>query len=170
MRVTLSGLNVTKMLVVLTLMGSLVPAGYAETSYRRVYDASVQRYVYVPEETTLKGKAQQAWKNPVVKQAAVGAAAGAAASLLTDRSSLLKGAGIGALVGAGTGYIDKSNTLGNHPMAKSALKGAAIGTGLGAISGRGSVKGAVVGAGAGAGIHYIKDLLQNNNSQGGSWW
>lgn len=153
--------------LVLGLTAALIPvSAMAETTYKRVYDYQTQQYVFVPTSSyqdTLRGRVQSSWQNPVVKQAAIGAGVGAVAGLLSDRSSMMRGAGIGALVGVGTGLIDNSRTLDNHPMARSALQGAAIGTGAAAISRKSGVKGAVVGAGAGAGLHYLKNYLLNQN-------
>lgn len=153
-------------LLSLLLLGSMVSVSYAETKYRRVYDPQSGQYYFVPEES-LKTKTQNALKNPIVKQAAVGAAVGTAASLFSDRTSVLKGAGVGALVGAGTGLVDKSTTLEDKPLARSALKGVAIGTGASIISHKSMLKGAILGAGAGTGVHYLKKYLLNDTSEEG---
>ena len=97
--------------------------------------------------------------NPVVKQAAIGGAVGAAAGGLSKESSIWKGLGIGALVGAGTGLLDSSRALDDKPLVKDAAKGAAIGAGTGAVVDSGVGKGAAVGAGAGAGWHFLKKYL-----------
>jgi hypothetical protein len=153
-----------KGLLAISLMGAfLLPLGFADdTKYRRVYDASAKRYYYVPEKS-LKDKAKSAIKNPIVKQSAVGAAVGVAAGALSDKSSALKGAGIGALVGAGSGLIDTSSTLNNKPLLKTTLKGAAIGTGASAVMDKSKLKGAAAGAAAGAGVHLLKDYLNNSD-------
>ncbi len=142
-------------------LGIFAPA-LAEQTYTRVYDARAHQYVYVPKPSTtdrVKANAQYYWKNPVVKQATIGAGIGAASGLLFDRTSVFEGAAAGAIVGAGTGWLDKSGVLDDHPAIKSSVKGAAIGTGVGAVSGSGLGKGAVIGAAAGAGAHYVKDYL-----------
>jgi hypothetical protein len=134
----------------------------AETTYKRVYDASANRYVYVPERTLsgrVNNKARSAWRNPVVKQAAIGTAVGAVAGGISGRSSALKGAGVGALVGAGTGLMDSSRVLDGKPMVKTTLKGAAIGTGASVINDSSVMKGAAIGGAAGAGTHLIRDWM-----------
>jgi hypothetical protein len=150
------------LLVAIMLLGSLTQTSLAETTYRKVYDPQTRQYYYVPENS-LRSQTRSALKNPVVKQAAIGAAVGAASGLLSDRTSVVKGAGIGALVGAGTGYMDKSQALQDKPLARTALKGAAIGTGAGLISGHGFVKGALIGAAGGAGVHYFKNYLNQGD-------
>jgi hypothetical protein len=145
------------------LLTSLTPMSFAETRYQRIYDTQTRQYYYVPEQqSTLRGEVSNAMRNPVVKQAAIGAAVGAATGLLSDRTSLLKGAGVGALVGAGTGYVDRSATLSSKPLVRTALKGAAIGTGAGMLTQRGAVKGALIGGAAGAGWHYLQNYLDTN--------
>ncbi len=149
-----------------TMLGSgLMPA--AEAAYKKVYDHRTGQYYYVDD--SLESKARRAWTNPMVKQAVVGAAVGAGAGLLSDRSSVLKGAAVGAATGVGTGLVDRSNYMADKPLLRTAVKGAAIGTGAGAVTGKGLVKGAVVGAGAGAGLHYLKDYMNRNNYDR-RWW
>lgn len=101
------------------------------------------------------------WRNDIVKQTAIGAGVGVAAGALSDESSALKGAGVGALAGAATGLIDYSGKLDRHPLVRNAAKGAIIGTGTSAVMNSGKVKGALVGAGAGAGYHLIRDYLDS---------
>lgn len=147
---------------------ALVPSlALAETPYKRVYDTRTRQYVYVPirEDNSVQSKVKTALKNPIVKQAAIGAATGGVAGMFLDKTSVLKGLGIGALVGTSTGLIDTSSTLEDKPLAKTALKGAAIGTGAGAVLGKGAVKGAIVGTAAGAGVHYVKKYLDNRNNR-----
>jgi hypothetical protein len=144
----------------LGLLSSSVLMAFAETRYKKVYDASVQRYRYVPERTPtdrLRGGVKDGWRNPVVKQSAIGAGVGAATGVLTGRSGALKGAGVGALVGAGTGLIDSSSALRNKPMVRSTLKGVAIGTGTGVVTEGNVGKSAAIGAGVGAGTHLVRD-------------
>ncbi|MEB3288045.1 MAG: YMGG-like glycine zipper-containing protein [Vampirovibrionales bacterium] len=107
-------------------------------------------------QAEVKDQARSAWRNPIVKQAAIGAGVGAATGVLTRESSVWKGAGVGALAGAGTGAVDSSRTLRDKPLVRSTAKGAIIGTGAAAVTNRGKVKGAAVGAGAGAGTHFLK--------------
>lgn len=104
-------------------------------------------------------RTRRALRNPIVKQAAIGTAAGAVGGVLSGETSVLKGAGIGALTGAGTGLIDTSSTMNRKPLVKSTAKGAVIGTGVSAVAGRGKVKGAAVGAGVGAGAHLLNDYI-----------
>ncbi len=104
-------------------------------------------------------RTKRALRNPIVKQAAIGAVAGTIGGALSGETSAVKGAGIGALTGAGTGLIDTSSTMNRKPLLKSTAKGAVIGTGVSAVAGRGKVKGAVVGAGVGAGAHVLNDYL-----------
>lgn len=152
----------------LVLLGAMAaPGALAETKYRRLYDPETKQYVYVPVNTVTKLKTDKALKNPMVKQALVGAGVGAAASLFTDRTSLLRGAGVGALVGAGTGLVDNSDTLADKPLLRSSLKGAAIGTGVSALGRHNTLKGAAVGAGVGAGAHYLKNYLNSNGNNTG---
>ena len=146
-------------MVALSFLGGSLMMAFAEPRYRKVYDARAQQYRYVPERTVgkrIEGGVRSGWRNPIIKQSAVGAGVGAATGALTG-NSLLKGAGVGAVVGAGTGLIDTSTSLRNRPMVRSTLKGAAIGTGAGVVT-EGSVgKSAAVGAGVGAGSHLIRD-------------
>jgi hypothetical protein len=145
------------------MVSSLAGVAQSETRYRRVFDARTQQYYYVPEQT-LKSKTTNFVKNPVVKQSAIGAAVGAAAGGLSERSTAVKGAGVGAVVGAGTGLIDSSRALDGKPMVRSALKGAAIGTGTSAIIDKSMWKGAAAGAAAGAGVHLLRKTLQDNRN------
>lgn len=154
------------LMAVMVMASVAAPSALAETKYRRLYDPQTKQYVYVPVNTVTKLKTDKAFKNPMVKQALVGAGVGAAASLFTDRTSLLKGAGVGALVGAGTGLIDNSDTLADKPLLRSSLKGAAVGTGVSALGHNNTLKGAAVGAGVGAGAHYLKNYLNNNSNSG----
>jgi hypothetical protein len=152
-------------LLALAFLSSSVWVAFADnTRYRKVYDANVQRYVYKPERTVssrLRGGVRDGWRNPVIKQSAVGAGVGAATGLLTGRSGVLKGAGVGALVGAGTGLVDSSTALRNKPMVRSTLKGVAIGTGAGVVTEGNVGKSAAVGAGVGAGTHLVREWWQN---------
>ncbi len=100
-------------------------------------------------------------RNPMVKQTAIGAGVGAAAGALSRETSVVKGAGIGALTGLGTGAIDSTGVLNRRPLVRSAAKGAVIGTGASAVMDRSKMKGAAVGAGAGAGYHLIRDYMNN---------
>jgi len=93
--------------------------------------------------------AEPATRN-VVRNAAIGAGAGAILGGVSKEGSALRGAGYGALSGAGTGLINNSKTLNGHPVVRDSLKGAAIGAGASAAMGKNSVKGAGVGAGTGA--------------------
>lgn len=92
----------------------------------------------------------------ILKHTAVGAGAGAGAGILSDRSSVGRGAGIGAVTGAATGIVDSSRTIRRRPLIKDAGKGAIIGTGAAAIQRESKLKGAAIGAGAGAGWHFLK--------------
>lgn len=100
-------------------------------------------------------------KKPILKQTAIGAAAGAAVGALSDRASLGKATATGAVVGAGTGVISQSQLLKHKGMVRNALEGAVIGTGASYATGRSKVKGAVVGAGAGAGYHLLKEYIDD---------
>lgn len=105
-------------------------------------------------------QAEQVWyKKPIVKQSAIGAAAGVAAGALTDRVSVGKGALTGAVVGAGTGYMSQNDTLARKPLLRQTLKGAAIGAGTGYATDYGTLKGGLIGAGAGAGYHYVRKYI-----------
>ncbi len=130
----------------------------AETKYVRVYDSYTNSYRYVPEQG-VADKTRSLFRDPVVKQAAVGAAVGVAAGALSDRASVGKSAVVGAAVGAGTGLLDKSGYLDGKPMIKSAVKGAAIGTAASAVTDRSKLKGAAVGGAAGAGYHWLQNFL-----------
>jgi hypothetical protein len=96
---------------------------------------------------------------PMVKQAAVGAAAGVAVGALSDRASVGKAAATGAVVGAGTGLVSQSKYFKDKPLLRRSIQGAAIGTGASYATGRDKATGAVVGAGSGAGYHFIKQYL-----------
>lgn len=159
--------KVLQSFLVFSLILSVVPMSFAEVKYRRVYDYQTRQYVYeaVPNtEAKVRDNVNTALKNPLVKQALIGAAVGGATGLLSDRTSVLRGMGIGALVGTGTGLIDKSTTLEDKPLARRALKGAVIGTGASAVSRRGAMRGALLGAAAGGGYHFLKDYLNNENA------
>lgn len=162
--------NLMSGVLALTLLSAMAaPSALAETKYRRLYDPETKQYVYIPVNTSTvsKLKADKALKSPVVKQALVGAGVGAVASMFTDRASLLKGAGVGALVGAGTGLVDNSDTLADKPLLRSSLKGAAVGTGISALGRNNTLKGAAIGAGVGAGTHYLRDYMQTKNGNSG---
>jgi hypothetical protein len=145
------------LLVGLFLSSALCPFSEASPTYRRVYDARAGRYVYV--ENTTQSRARSVARDPIVKQAAIGAALGAGAGALTDKSTVLRGAGIGVLTGAGSGLIDSSRSLEGKPLVKSGLKGAVIGTGASAVTRNNKLKGAAIGGAAGAGVHVIRDYL-----------
>jgi hypothetical protein len=85
----------------------------------------------------------------VLRNAAIGAGAGAILGGVSKEGSAVRGAGYGALSGAGTALINNSKTLNGRPMVKDSLKGAAIGAGTSAALGKNSLKGAGVGAGTG---------------------
>ena len=89
-------------------------------------------------------------KSTVLRDAAIGAGAGAILGGVSKEGSALRGAGYGALSGAGTGLISGSKTLNGRPVVRDTLKGAAIGAGTSAALGKNSLKGAGVGAGTGA--------------------
>ncbi|MDH4378329.1 MAG: YMGG-like glycine zipper-containing protein [Vampirovibrionales bacterium] len=92
---------------------------------------------------------EPATKN-VLRNAAIGAGAGAILGGVSKEGSAVRGAGYGALSGAGTGLINNSRTLNSRPVVKDTLKGAAIGAGTSAALGKNSLKGAGIGAGTGA--------------------
>ncbi|MCE3235536.1 MAG: hypothetical protein K0Q50_1716 [Vampirovibrio sp.] len=121
-------------LVAITLLG-FIPASFAEDSL---------------------------WSKPFVKQAAVGAAIGAGAGVLSDRTSVGRGAVAGGLAGAGTGALSQSKYLRNKPLLKNTLQGAVIGTGTSYATRSDKVTGAVLGAGAGAGYHYIRKYMNDH--------
>jgi hypothetical protein len=102
------------------------------------------------------------FRQPVVKQAAIGAAAGAAGGMLSDRVSTGKGVITGAVVGGGTGLLSQSRFFQGKPLARRALQGAVVGTGVSYASDNDKLKGALIGAGAGAGYHYIRQYIDNH--------
>lgn len=150
--------------LVLALVMSISPMALAETKYRRVYDSYTGQYYFEPVNNSAKSQIKGALANPVVKQAAIGAAVGAAAGLFSDKSSVLRSAGIGTLVGAGTGLVGSSQSLQNRPMVKTALQGAIIGTGASAVTRNSALKGALLGGAAGAGAQYVKDNWWNSSN------
>lgn len=95
----------------------------------------------------------------ILKQSLFGAGAGAILGGVSDDGSALKGAGYGALSGAGTGLIDSSDTMNRNPALKSTAKGAVVGTGVSGATNNSKVKGAAVGAGAGLGWHFLKKWM-----------
>ena len=101
--------------------------------------------------------AQRLWDKPMVKQAAIGAAAGVAAGALSDRVGIGKGVLTGTIVGAGTGYMSQNDTLSRKPLVRRILQGATIGAGTGYATNMGVLKGGLIGAAGGAGYHIIKD-------------
>lgn len=108
-----------------------------------------------------QGILERAWAKPMVKHAAVGAAIGAGAGVLTDRTSVGKGALAGGLAGAGTGAVSQSTYLRDKPLVRNTLQGAIVGTGASYATGASKGKGAVLGAGAGAGYHYIRKYMDD---------
>lgn len=102
------------------------------------------------------------WSKPAVRQAAIGAGVGAAGGVLSDRTSVGKGALTGAMVGAGTGLLTQSQYFGDKPLVRNALQGAIVGTGVSYATGNNKMKGAVVGAGSGVGYHYIRKYLDTH--------
>lgn len=100
---------------------------------------------------------------PAVRQAAIGAAIGAAGGLLTDRTTVGRGAVTGAVVGAGSGLLTQSRYFRYRPLARNTVQGALIGAGTGYATGReNTLKGALLGAGAGAGYHYVRRYLDTH--------
>lgn len=95
-------------------------------------------------------------RKPLVKQAAVGAAVGAAGGALSDRTSVGRGAAVGALSGVGTGLVSQSRFFHDKPLLRNTVQGAIVGTGASYALGTSPLKGAAVGAGGGAGYHYIR--------------
>lgn len=106
---------------------------------------------------SLKEDLKDLWRYPIVKQGAVGAAAGGVVGGLSRESSIMRGVGIGALTGVGTGLIDQTGVLYNKPLLRTTAKGAIVGVGASSVMRSSGVKGAVVGAGAGAGYHLLRD-------------
>lgn len=102
------------------------------------------------------------WRKPAVRQGAIGAAVGAGAGVLSDRTSVGKGALTGAAVGVGTGLLTQSRYFHDRPLMRNAAQGAVIGTGASYATGRNKLDGAILGAGAGAGYHYLRKYLDNN--------
>jgi hypothetical protein len=98
-------------------------------------------------------------KKPIVKQSAIGAAAGVAVGALSDRATVGKSAATGAVVGAGTGLMSQSKYLKDKPLLRNTLQGAAVGTGVSYATGKSKVEGAVVGAGSGAGYRLLKNYI-----------
>lgn len=99
------------------------------------------------------------WAKPVVRDAALGTAIGVGAGMLTHRTSVGKGALVGALTGAGTGAVSQSKLLRGKPLVRNAVEGAVIGTGTSYATDSSHLKGAAVGAGVGAGYHLVKKAL-----------
>lgn len=92
----------------------------------------------------------------VLKQSAIGAGAGAILGGVSRDGSALKGAGIGALSGAGSGMLDNSDSLRSRPIVKDALKGAAIGAGASGATGNSLLKGGALGGAVGAGWGWLR--------------
>lgn len=99
------------------------------------------------------------WSKPAVRQGALGAAAGAALGVMSDRTSVGKGAATGAVVGVGTGLMTQSKYLKDKPVLRNAAQGAVIGTGASYATGRNKLEGAALGAGAGVGYRYLKQYI-----------
>lgn len=154
----------TRFFAIPLLMGLLlIPTAMAEQKYERIYNAQAHKYEYVPVEGLGHKTLDYLKAHPVVRDSAVGAAAGIGASALSGESSLLKGAGVGALAGAGTGLVSSSKLLHGKPLVKSSAEGAIIGTGASTIFGKSKLKGAAVGAAAGAGAHYLRKYVLDKN-------
>src|ERR1044072_4583879 len=66
-------------------------------------------------------------RKPVVKQAAIGAAAGAAGGLLSDRVAAGRGILAGGIAGAGSGLLSQSRYFDDKPLVRNALQGGIIG-------------------------------------------
>ena len=102
------------------------------------------------------------WSKPIVRDAAVGTAIGAGAGVLTNRTSVGRGAVAGGLAGAGTGAVKQSGYFSNKPLLRNTVEGAIIGTGASYATDSSRLKGAALGAGAGAGYHYIRKYMDEN--------
>lgn len=109
---------------------------------------------------SLKEDMRDLWRYPIVKQGVVGAAAGGVVGGLSRESSMMRGVGIGALTGVGTGLIDHTGVLYDKPLLRSTAKGAIVGVGANRVLRNNGLKGAVVGAGAGAGYHLLRDYWE----------
>ena len=99
----------------------------------------------------------------VIKQGAIGAGLGAILGGVSREGSAVKGAGIGALSGAGTGVIDNADSLQGRPIIRNAAKGAVVGAGVSGATNGSLIKGAAVGAGAGAGYQLLRDYLDDRD-------
>jgi hypothetical protein len=153
-----SALSALLMFTMVAGVVSLPALGQAQ-DYERVYNAKAHRYVYVPKQSVgskISGGIKDAWRNPTVKKGAIGAGIGLGAAALSDRS-LMKGSLVGAGVGAGVGMMDNSRYFREHPLMKTAGKGALLGGGVSSVTGiSGVLPAAAIGAGIGTGVHYIK--------------
>ena len=103
------------------------------------------------------------WQNPVVKDAVIGAGAGALTGAISKESSVGRGLIVGGLTGAGYGYIDKTSRLEDKPFLRRTLKGTVIGAGVNGARDKSVFKGAAVGAGSGVGYHLLRDYLDNRD-------
>ncbi|MGE0201815.1 MAG: hypothetical protein AB7P76_12730 [Candidatus Melainabacteria bacterium] len=133
-----------RMLATAVMTAGLLSAGLAPVSFAQSYDYG----------TGSKTKT-------VVRQAAIGAGIGALGGALTERTSIGRGLGVGALTGAGTGLIETSDSMQRHPLVKNTLQGAVIGTGTSVARRGDTARGAVIGAGAGAGWHLLRNYLND---------
>lgn len=97
----------------------------------------------------------------IFKHSAIGAAVGAGTGVLSDRTSVGRGAVIGGVTGAGSGIVGKMDYLRDKPLMRNAAQGAVIGTGAGYALRSSKVKGAIIGAGAGAGVHYVRKHMND---------
>ena len=137
----------------LTMLYTAVTPAYAET-YDRVYNARTHHYVYV-EKKTLWGSLSNFFHKPVVKNMAIGSAAGVGVAAIADHS-LLRGGIAGAATGLGVHAVNRSHTMQRKPLLRRALDGGIIGTGVGIAAGTALLPAAVIGTGVGAAVHYIK--------------
>jgi hypothetical protein len=103
----------------------------------------------------------QVTSGQIFKHAAVGTAVGAGAGVLSDKTSVGRGAVVGGITGAGSGIVGKMDYLRDKPVLRNAAQGAVIGTGAGYALRSSRVKGAVIGAGSGAGIGYVREHMND---------
>lgn len=147
------------LMLTMTVGAVSLPVSAHAQDYERVYSAKAHRYVYVPKRTVgskISASLKDAWRNPTVKKGAIGAGIGLGAAALSERS-LMKGSLVGAGVGAGVGMMDNSRYFREHPLMRTAGKGALLGGGVSSVTGiSGVLPAAAIGAGIGTGVHYIK--------------
>ena len=132
--------------------------GYTPSAHAAYYDR--YGHYHAHHRTYYYDRRRHAWfdykTGKILKGALVGAGIGAGAGLLLERN-VGKIALVGAGIGAGTQAVRYSSIMQQHPILKTATYGALVGTGVSAATGKKLGTGAVIGGAVGTGVGVLRN-------------